>query len=261
MCYTAQSLTLQALKYALHRGDVHAAEELERELNEILINRDPKFFVSGFAHPELLVFTNLEPKTPKLFTWGLIPSWNKSISEAKKTWNNTLNARGETIFEKTAFKASAFRKRCVIYLDAFYEYHHHAKQTFPYRITSVNNEPLAIAGLWEEWTDKNSGELFQTVSIVTTEANALMKRIHNNPKAEGPRMPVILPKEKQDEWLIDCKTDLDLENLKKLIAPLNEDLLSAYTVGRLSGKEAIENNENAIKEVNYPILDFKETLF
>lgn len=255
MCYTAESLTLKSLKYAQHRGDYHYAEELQRLLDEKRLNQRPYYYVSGFAHPQLLVFTNQQPFTPQFFTWGLIPGWTKSLAEGKKFWNNTLNARGETLFEKPNFKLSAKNKRCLIYLDAFYEYHHQNKQTYPFRIALKSGEPMAIAGIWEEWTDKETGELLQTVSIVTTVGNPLMTKIHNNPKADGPRMPVILPQEKQDEWLMDCKTENDQKHLQSLMQPLDETLLKAYTVGRINGKNAMANTEEAENEVSYAGLE------
>ncbi|MEI6021678.1 MAG: SOS response-associated peptidase [Bacteroidota bacterium] len=255
MCYDAESGTKLALKYAQHRGDEGTVKALTRQLELFRMDFPAYYHVSGFVHPPLLVFTNQQPLVPQAFTWGLIPAWTKNLAEAKKLWNNTLNARAESIFEKPAFKQSAIHKRCIIYLDAFYEHRHLNKKTFPYRIAMKDQSPMAIAGLWEERQDKSSGEHMQTVSIITTEANALMQKIHNNPGAEGPRMPVILPKEKQDEWFIDCKTDNDLKHLKSLMTAIDNDVLSAYPVGKLHGKNAIGNHAMVETEVHYPELD------
>lgn len=115
---------------------------------------------------------------------------------------------------------------------------------------------MAIAGLWDEWVDKQTGEVFQTCSIVTTEANPLMTRIHNNPKAEGPRMPVIFTKQTQDEWLIECRNDQDKQRLQSLIKPLDQALLKAHTVGPLLGKNAMANTQEAEQEVVYADLNW-----
>lgn len=216
------------------------------------------YHVSGFAHPRLLVFTNEKPVEPQEFTWGLIAPWTKTMADAKKFWNNTLNARCETMFELNSFKDSALHKRCLIYLDAFYEYHHYCGKTAPFRIELANRAPLIVGGLWSEWADRETGEILKTVSIVTTKANPLMARIHNNPKAsEGPRMPVILPPEKQNQWLMEIKTEADKNNLMKLTAPLPEEWLEAHTVARLTGKEAIGNVAEAEQEVKYSDLTFE----
>jgi putative SOS response-associated peptidase YedK len=252
MCYTAESLTLKAYRYAIHRGDANFAEELARKLHDMDPLKFPYYHVSAFAHPLLLVFTNEAPMEPQFFTWGLIPAWIKSEADARKVMKQTLNARGETIFEKPAFENSARNKRCLVYLDAFYEFHHANSKTYPFRIGMKDGSPLAIAGLWESWTNRETGEIVNTVTLVTITGNKIMSRVHNNPAAEmGPRMPVILPKEKQDEWLIPCRTDVDKKHLQELIRPLHDGLLYAYSVGRIKGKEAIGNTAEAEKEFLY----------
>jgi putative SOS response-associated peptidase YedK len=220
------------------------------------IMREPKFYVSGFDHPKLLVFTNVKPYDPQEYQWGLIPYWVKNSQTATTLMNQTLNAKGESIFTKPAFKNSAFNKRCIVYLDAFYEHHHAHKQTFPYRISMKDDSPLPVAGLWDEWENRESGEIFKTVTLVTTKANPLLAKIHNNPKLEEARMPVILPKYKQDEWLVDCKTEEDQSYVQGLITPYNDDELTAYTVRRLKGKNAAGNVPEVEKEVVYPELSF-----
>ena len=69
-------------------------------------------------------------------------------------------------------------------------------------------------------------------------------------------MPVILPRQRQDEWLLDIKSDSDREHIKGLSQPLPEGVLKAYTVARLLGKEAIGNVPEVEKEVIYPELVF-----
>jgi putative SOS response-associated peptidase YedK len=258
MCYHVESATLQAIKYAIHRGNFHLAEELQRKLDELLIKQEPRFHVSGFAHPQLIAFRQQDPYSPSMLHWGLIPMWTRTGADAKKARTQTLNARGETIFEKPSFKNSAKNKRCIIYLDAFYEHHHANKQTYPFRISMKDGSPMAVAGLWEEWADKETGEIFETCTIVTTTGNELLSRIHNNDKAEmGPRMPVILTKEEQDLWLSDCKTPEDVEKLRALIKPCPDGLLQAHTVGRLVGKNAVGNKPEVRDPVIYDDLPWK----
>lgn len=257
MCYTVQSGTRPPSKYAERRGHIEYAEKIKEKIETLKATRLPMYHVSGFAHPRLLVFTNNRPLEPQAFTWGFIAPWTKTITDAKKFWNNTLNARSETMFELNSFKDSALHKRCLVYLDAFYEYHHYKGKTFPFRIAPESKEPLIVAGLWSEWSDRESGEIFNTVSIVTTKANALMTKIHNNPKAtEGPRMPVILAPEKQDEWLMEIRTEEDKKKLLELAVPFSEDQLEAYTVARLSGKEAIGNVPEVEQVMKYPEMEW-----
>ncbi|HLG02488.1 MAG TPA: SOS response-associated peptidase [Bacteroidia bacterium] len=258
MCYDAVSAARSILKYAVHRGESpESIEELQRELEqlEILFN-EPKYYVSGFSHPKLLVFTNEKPFTPQAFTWGLIPEWVKEKKQALQLANQTLNARVESIFEKPSYRSSARHKRCLVYLDAFYEHFHQGGKTFPFHISMKDESPLAVAGLWSEWVNKETGEIISTVSIVTTRGNEIMQRIHNNPKAEGPRMPLILPKEMQNEWLIPFEGDQTKIRLMQLAEPFDASLMKAHPVKRLKGKEAIGNIPEAEEKFAYPDIDY-----
>ena len=257
MCFSAESATRIALKYARRRGDDEEVLILEKKLNQLRLDKHSNFHVSGFAHPQLIVFTNTQPYEPQLFTWGLIPSWVKDAEAAKTIMNQTLNARIETLFDKPSFKESAKSKRCLIYLDAFYEHHHFNKQTYPYRISPKDDSPLVLAGIWSEWVDKKTGEVKNTVSIVTTTGNNTMKKIHNNPKADGARMPVILNKSNEEAWL---NADTE-QKVKAFYTPLADELLQYYTVGKLLGKNALGNTIEVEKQVFYPELAPKKELF
>ena len=242
MCYNAASLTQASLKYAKHRGESAediAAIEQKLEVERKLLN--PFFHVNAFAHPPLLCFTNKEPLNPVFYNWGLIPSWTKDEEQAASIANQTLNARSETMFEKPSFRNAADNKRCLIYLDAFYEFHHFKNKTFPFHISMKDHSPMILAGLYDEWLNKHTGELIKTVSIVTCEGNNSMNKIHNNPKNTGPRMPLILHKEDQNKWLKPIESKEDKDSLLQLIKPFSDELLEYYTVGKLIGKDAIGN--------------------
>lgn len=254
MCYHSSSLTKSAIKYAKHRNDdPEQIKQLELQLENM--EKKAYHYASGFSHPKLLVFTDNKPLVPQLFHWGLIPSWCKDEASAKKSMIQTLNARGETIFEKSSFKLSAKSKRCLIYLDAFFEFHHMGKTTFPFRISMKDDSPMAVAGLWNEWANPiGSGEVINTFSIVTTSGNPIMSKIHNNPKAEmGPRMPVIFTKETQDAWL---NTSASQSAIESLIIPIDEALLEYHTVGKLLGKEAIGNKPEVAEKVKYAEIEW-----
>lgn len=255
MCYDVTSGIRQLINYAKHRGDDPAyLDALLRKLQDWTEKMKPHFYVSGFAHPSLLVFTNEAPYDPQSMMWGLIPHWVKDNETARSIIGKTLNARSETIFEKPAFKHSAINKRCLIYIDAFYEHRHYKGKTYPYHIAMKDGSPLSLAGLWDEWADRESGELIRSVTIVTTTANQSMQKIHNNPKLNEARMPVILPKDKQNDWLAPIKSKLDKEALQKLLVPFPDERLEYYTVGRLKGKNAIGDTEQVEQKVIYPEL-------
>lgn len=252
MCYNVVSATRILIKYAKHRQEDPALiMALEEKLKKLEEEMTPNYQVSGFEFPKLLVFTDAQPDEPNLFNWGLIPFWVKDSETAKQLRIQTLNARQETLFEKVSFRTSAKNKRCLVYIDAFYEHHYVKGKTYPFHIAMKNGDPMTLAGIWDDWVDKETGELIKTVSIITIEGNELLKKIHNNPKLVGPRMPVILPKEKQNEWLIPYKNDSTMQHLKQLLIPFDETALTAFTVRKLKGKDSIGNVPDAEEAFRY----------
>ncbi len=255
MCYDIKTKLEAMLKRARYRNDEARIADLLKELEPFL--EDDIFHASGFAHPTLLIYTNHDPDVPVSSIWGLVPSWVKGEEQLKVMRNRTLNARGETIFEKSSFRHSARQKRCLIYLDGFYEHHEFKGKKYPFLISRTDGEPMAVAGLWSEWIDRRTGEILHTFSIVTTNANPMMAKIHNNPKLPEPRMPVILPDDKADDWLIPCHNDVDQSKLLDMLEPYPQDLLQAHTVHRLRGKEALGNVPEAAEEFFYEELSLE----
>jgi putative SOS response-associated peptidase YedK len=157
-----------------------------------------------------------------LMRWGLLPSW----VEDPKDFPLLINARGESVLEKPAFRNAMRRRRCLIPTDGFYEWPAGAaagpKQ--PYLVRAKAGQggapPLAFAGLWETWTGPN-GEELDTAAIVTTDANPTLAAIH-------PRMPVFIAPDAFDLWL-DCDA-VPAEEAAALIKPADDALLEIYPV-------------------------------
>lgn len=125
-----------------------------------------------------------------LLRWGLVPKWARDLAFG----NRTINARGETVADKPAFRDAWRRRRCVIPADAFYEWQAKAgagKQ--PYAIARSDDAPLIFGGLWESWTSPE-GQIVETFAIITVAANEAMAPIHD-------RMPVILGLDDVALWL------------------------------------------------------------
>lgn len=155
---------------------------------------------NGYTHLKMPVICNDTPDKIILFHWGLIPYWVKDTTQAREIANMCLNAKIETIEEKPSFRESAEHKRCVIPATSFYEWKwldSKGKNKEKYEIKLSQHDLFAFAGLWSNWTNKNTGDTIYTFTIVTTEANELMAEIHNTKK----RMPVILQPNQVDEWL------------------------------------------------------------
>lgn len=251
MCYNAKYLLEKALKRAKYWNQYRDIEYFRKKLKEY----EEQFQVSGYSHPKVIIYTNEKPHEPSLSVWGLIPHWVKNEKDAKSIWNKTINARGETIFEKPSFRDAARNKRCLIPVAGFYEHHHYKGKAYPFYISHKKDKPLNLAGLWSEWTNNETGEIVNTCSIVTTKANPMMTRIHNNPKLKEPRMPVILPEGFEDDWLIPGKEVSDIKSLQQLLIPFPDSELSSHSVRKLSGKDSPGNVPEASEEFVYEELN------
>ncbi len=158
-----------------------------------------------------------EQRKLELLRWGLIPSW----ADDPAIGNRMINARSETAAEKPSFRSAFKRRRCLILADGFYEWQKTGDGKQPYYICMEDGSPFAFAGLWEVW-DKY-GEEIRSCTILTTEANEMVGKIHH-------RMPVILPPEEYGLWL-----DPDMreaEPLLDLLRPYPDDVMEAYSVSR-----------------------------
>jgi putative SOS response-associated peptidase YedK len=147
--------------------------------------------------------------------WGLVPSW------AKDRWagSRMINARAETIAQKPAYRAAFRRRRCLVLADGFYEWQRLDGKKRPYFIHLRSDRPFAFAGLWEHW--QGPEEELQSCALVTTEANDLMRPIHD-------RMPVILPEADYARWL-DPSLD-EPESLLPLLRSYPSEAMAAYRV-------------------------------
>lgn len=148
-------------------------------------------------------------RQPVLLSWGLIPHWAKD----KKIGFRLINARGETIWNKPAFRDSARARRCLIPTDTFYEWKKTDEGKKPYAIRMESGQLFAMAGLWDFWMDKNSGKVIESCTIITTTACTNLKEIHQ-------RMPAIITPEHYDLWL--GSPDSRLAILAKLLVTRND---------------------------------------
>lgn len=141
---------------------------------------------------DIAVIRNDEAQQRELvmLRWGLVPSWAKDVAIGSRM----INARAETVAEKPSYRAAFKHRRCVILADGFYEWHREGDVKTPYFISLDSGAPFALAGLWENWSDKKSGESLQTTTLITIEATQFMQTLHH-------RMPVILQADTADEWL------------------------------------------------------------
>jgi putative SOS response-associated peptidase YedK len=149
--------------------------------------------------------------------WGLVPHWAKD----PKAGARMINARAETLAERSAYRSLLAKNRCLILADGFYEWRLDPDgKKRPVRYALDDGSPFGFAGLWTSWRDPESGESMRTCTIITTAANSLVAPVHD-------RMPVILPRRVEDEWL-----DRDVPPVAAL------ELLRPYPSERMTGADA-----------------------
>ncbi len=126
-----------------------------------------------------------------LLHWGLVPAWAKERSIG----NRLINARSETAAQKPSFRSALASRRCIVPADGFYEWSGTGRgRRVPHLFRRRDGGLLAIAGLWEEWRDRASDERLLSCTLLTTEANAAVRPVHD-------RMPVLLEPTDFESWL------------------------------------------------------------
>lgn len=181
-----------------HSKQTKSATEVQNRFNakiDNLSNFKPQETINGFDFPLTPVIIDKAPNSITHYNWGLIPEWSKDVEIRKFT----LNARIETIEDKPSF-SKAINKRCLVIANGFYEWQwldSKGRHKNKFEIGISDGELFSFAGLYSQWTDIVTGQIIDTYTIITTEANPLMAEIHNIKK----RMPVILKREDEKRWL------------------------------------------------------------
>lgn len=148
--------------------------------------------------------------------WGFLPKWYKKPNDGPLL----INARAETIAEKPAFRAAARERRALVVATGFYEWTKTPDGARdPWYITPSGGGALAMAAVWQDWTDPQ-GETLRTCAIVTTAASKAMQRIHH-------RMPVVVAPEDWPLWLGEAG-----HGAATLMRAADDDALTFYRVDR-----------------------------
>jgi len=188
-------------------------------------NYVPKDIINAYSYPSTPVVTDKAPSIIQNFNWGLVPDSYEYRNNDLSIRKYTLNARLETVRSTKSFKNSV-NNRCLVIADGFYEWQHLSEndhkleedhlfekgespiisarkgkiQKKKFLITLPDEEIFSFAGLYSSWTNPVTGEIYNTYTLLTTQANELMSEIHN----ANNRMPVILKPEDESRWLENC---------------------------------------------------------
>ena len=183
-----------------------------------------------------------EQRSLSTLRWGLIPSWAKEAAIGSRM----INARGETVAEKPAFRSAFKRQRCLIVTDGYYEWKKVGSKKQPYYIRMRDEQPFAMAGLWEQWRGPKNEPLdepMQTCTIITTSSNSMCDEIHD-------RMPVILDANHFDLWL-----DPEMQERTTL-----ENLLQTYDSDEMMA-DKVSTHVNSVKNDDATCITIQKDLF
>lgn len=235
MCYNIAYIEKRAERIAAHYGASFKPEDRQLQF----------FHVNGFVHPQVYVITQEEPQYIQPYTWGLIPAWCKDEKQAEEMSNHTLNAMCETVFEKPSFRSSISKKRGLVIVSGFYEWHTIGKKKFPFYIHHKSREFFSMGGIYEHWLNKATGELHHTFSIITTPANRLLSVIHNSKM----RMPLIFQERDEKRWI---ENNLSKDEITSLMKPLPDGELHAYCISkRITDRTQNSNSEEVMEPFVY----------
>jgi putative SOS response-associated peptidase YedK len=189
------------------------AEEFGAE--QVSCDLGPSYNIAPTQKVAVIITDGVKQLVP--VRWGLVPSWAKDLSIGSKM----INARAETITEKASYRNAFKKRRCLVVADGFYEWQKAGDAKRPMYIRLKSGKPFGFAGLYEVWKSPE-GEEITTCTIITTEANELMKPIHE-------RMPVIIPREHQDSWLDPA---IEGRQLLDMLRPNPAGEMEAYPVSK-----------------------------
>lgn len=213
------------------------------------LQRDPaglaRYFGTSNAVPNLRPSWNVAPtqdsavvrRHPEsgarhldLLRWGLVPRWANDASGGARI----VNARGESVAEKPAFRDAFRKRRCLVAMDGFYEWRQEGARKQPYAVAMADGAPMAAAGLWEGWRQPD-GTWLRTFTVITTAANAKQALVHE-------RMPALLAREALDAWLDTASAP---EALQALLRPCPPEWLACWPVPARVGR-VVENDAGLI---------------
>ena len=216
----------------LTKGKIEIMEELFVDEWEDDFDWEPSYNIAPTQISPVLL--NDGKRKVKPMCWGLVPSWAKDKTIGAKM----INARSETLREKPSFQSLIYQKRCIVISDGYFEWKREGKKKKPYYIRDPDGKLLPMAGLWDEWVDKQ-GKKWLTYTVITTDPSNQINHIHN-------RMPVILDKPEMDLWInFDCPPNEALTCLKPY-----EKLLELYPVSTFVNSPANNSNQCILPNEN-----------
>jgi putative SOS response-associated peptidase YedK len=223
------------------KEDIESSFDADLRMDEV-----PTYYhVNGFQRPSMMIITEQEPNVIQLGTWSVAPP---NCADVQKYWRekggSVLNTRDDSLFSYRAaeWKTDAIlENKCIAIVTGFYELHRVEKESYPYLLHRPDFEVFGLCGYYTKQTD------FLTFSVLTTEADDLMSKIHNAAK----RMPMTIdPSEKESYFDLNTEEALKAEFSKRYSIPLDHRAVDRSVLN----SRIDTNHENIIQEIFHPII-------
>lgn len=203
-------------------------QEFQVDVSEVM----ERFEINPNISPgdEALIIASDAPQTAQLATFGLTPHWAKkkmyvinARSEGDQNKANDPRYTGaKGIIQKPMFRKAIRSQRCLIIADAFVEGTVQEKLNKPHLVYRAGKKrPFALAGIWDDWTDPNTGEISRSFAIITTAPTPLMQQIPHH------RSPLILNQEEERKWI---DNTLMLNEVTEMLYPFDDAEFNAYPI-------------------------------
>lgn len=211
-------------------------KQIEKSLGTLAAMEELQRMKDGFTYSNSVIIRKVPDKIDIEVVsahWEFIPVWVKdmeAVKAARKQGIPWLNATSEKLLESKMFRNAALKRRCLVLATHFFEWRHYKPDgankelAYPYLVEMADQNYFYMAGIWQPWTDKSTGETMDTFAIVTTKANSLMEEVHNKKK----RMPTILTEDLAYEWIME---DLSEQRIQEIASyQFSSEEMNAYTI-------------------------------
>jgi putative SOS response-associated peptidase YedK len=212
-------------------------KRIEKEFGTIAALNELDIMKNGFAYGNAPILRKSAPDDFEIIAahWEFIPPWITTVEQleaARKQGIPWLNARSETLLTSKIFRDAALHRRCLVIASHFYEWRHFkpdgAKKeiAYPYAIEITDADYFYMAGIYNSYTNPETGKTLNSFAIITGAANEMMEVVHNKKK----RQPTILTEELAWKWMME---DLEEPEIKQIASyQLPSEYMTAYTINK-----------------------------